>query len=331
MAKKSERKSMPASAGSPGLARRTFGLLLRMGWIAAAWVATLVLPFALLLRLTLKDGFAPLAILFYATPWPVLAICAALCVIHWWKRFPKLRLATLPILGLCAGMAIYRGVGLGPVSNERADFRIAYWNVARPEWRLDRVLAQSNAIAADLYVFGEHREGRRTPEAWNSNFADRHVLPLERELLLVTPTEANRLDRGSLNGVGGFQFFRSVIKGREVFLLMVDFTASPFLPREPGFDRLFRIVDAYSEHPLIVIGDFNTPADSVHFDRLRARLTNAFETAGRGYAATWPMPLPVLQLDHIWTTKHLRVIRCEHRTSLWSDHRAIVADVVFSD
>jgi endonuclease/exonuclease/phosphatase (EEP) superfamily protein YafD len=120
----------------------------------------------------------------------------------------------------------------------------------------------------------------------------------------------------------------TVIHGREVFLLTVDFDPTPYKSRRPAFERLFQIVDAYSEKPLLVIGDFNTPADSSYFDRLRTRLTNAFETAGRA-TAQLAHAGPVVQLDHIWTNKHLQALHCDHVTSLYSDHRAVVADIVF--
>jgi endonuclease/exonuclease/phosphatase (EEP) superfamily protein YafD len=81
---------------------------------------------------------------------------------------------------------------------------------------------------------------------------------------------------------------------------------------------------------LIVLGDFNTPADSAFFRPLRAFATNAFEVAGSGCAATWPMPLPVLSLDQMWTTGRLRAVRCEHMLSWRSDHRAVRAEFDFA-
>lgn len=318
------RKEVPAQSVSWRMAR----LILRTTWIVAAWLAVPLLLAGLAVRLTVRDDLDAVAFLFYATPLPVLAALCAICLAHWWsRRVPRWIL--LPMLLALVTFWVMRDFRGGAPSGHPATFRIAYWNVARPERRLDSILAQSSLMDADFFVFGEHRPNARTPARWQEHFAGKFVMPLTRELLLVAPEQVKLIDGGSLGGAGGCQICRVVIQGREAFLLMVDFTATFHKTRRPAFDRLFQIVDAYAEKPLLVIGDFNTPSDSAHFDRLRSRLTSAFEHAGSGYGSTWPMPLPVLRLDHIWMNKHLRALRCEHRTSLYSDHRAVVADIAF--
>jgi vancomycin resistance protein VanJ len=326
MGKKTAPKAAPVE--SSGWFRRLCGIAFRVAWISAAWISVPLLICGLVVRLSVKDDVDRFAVFYYATPWPVLTAMAAICLVYWWRR-PRLRWVTLPVFAFCVTMFIVRCCAFGPINDAPESFRIAYWNVARPVWRLDKILPQADLLHADFAVFGEHRKGTQTPPQWAAHFAGRFVLPLARELLLVAPSEVKRIDGGSLGGVGGCQICRAVVNGREIFLLMVDFSPTLERSRSPAFDRLFQIIDAYSEKPLIVIGDFNTPADSVYFDRLRKRLTSAFDAAGHGYAATWPMPLPVLQLDHIWTNKHLRVLRCEHHTSLYSDHRAVTADITF--
>ena len=303
---------------------------LRLLWVICAWLAAPLLLAGLAVRLTVRDEVDVFAMLFYATPWAVLMVLAAVCTIYWWGLRP-VKWVALAMTAGCFAMWVVKGFGFngGAPTASRKTFRVAYWNVARPEQRLEAILAQSGMLAADFLIVGEHRPAQMTPARWQEYFSGRFVLPLARELLMVAPEPMKRIDGGSLGGAGGCQVCRVMIQGREVFLLLVDFTATLRKSRRPAFDRLFQIVDAYAEKPLLVIGDFNTPSDSAHFDRLRTRLQGAFETAGTGYAATWPMPVPVLQLDHIWTNKHLRVVRCEHETSLYSDHRAVVADVAF--
>jgi endonuclease/exonuclease/phosphatase family metal-dependent hydrolase len=82
---------------------------------------------------------------------------------------------------------------------------------------------------------------------------------------------------------------------------------------------------------VVLMGDFNTPSDSVHFDSLRQGFQNAFETGGNGNAATWPVPLPVLAIDHIWTNRLVRVHSARHAGSVQSDHKAVFAELSFSE
>lgn len=76
------------------------------------------------------------------------------------------------------------------------------------------------------------------------------------------------------------------------------------------------------------MGDFNTPPDSVHFKPIRQGFRNAFEIRGNGYSATWPIPLPLLTIDQIWTSHGIRVSRCECAWSWYSDHRPLLAELV---
>lgn len=321
---------------APGVGRRIVGWIIYGLWVALAWLAIPVLLAGLLVRFTVRDDVDAVAWVFYATPWAVLAVFSGIFTIHWRARRTLLWVGLVIFAG-CSTMWIVRNFRWGPASKDRGAFRVAYWNVARPEARLNGILAQANRMESDFHVFGEYRskeqtQARReqTQARWEQNFGGRSVMTLARELLFVAPGAVRRMDGGSLAGGGGFQLCPAIVKGREVSFLLVDFTATYDKSRRPAFDRLFQIVDAFAEKPLIVIGDFNTPSDSAHFDRLRTRLKSAFESSGSGYAATWPMPFPVLELDHIWVNKHLRVLRCEHPTSLYSDHRAVVADIDFA-
>ena len=43
-----------------------------------------------------------------------------------------------------------------------------------------------------------------------------------------------------------------------------------------------------------------------------------------GFAPTWPVPCPVLSLDHVWASRSLAVRTCEQGWSLRSDHRPVL-------
>jgi vancomycin resistance protein VanJ len=83
--------------------------------------------------------------------------------------------------------------------------------------------------------------------------------------------------------------------------------------------------------PVVIMGDVNTPSDSVQFRTLRKKFRNAFETGGRGNVTTWPMPCPVLAIDHIWTSGRVEVPRAWHVSSLQSDQAAVIAELSFSE
>jgi hypothetical protein len=59
-------------------------------------------------------------------------------------------------------------------------------------------------------------------------------------------------------------------------------------------------------NPDIITGDFNTPRDSASLAYLLPGFTHAFHQAGRGYAASWPRPLPLFHIDHTYLAPGLR-------------------------
>lgn len=92
----------------------------------------------------------------------------------------------------------------------------------------------------------------------------------------------------------------------------------------------------------LVAGDFNSPDHSLVCETLRsAGLADAFDRAGRGYGYTYGHFLlrnriPYLRaswmrIDHIMTSSGLSAQTCRVGTRRASDHRPVVADLIFND
>lgn len=329
MSKGGKRKTAAAPAGKPGDEGGGFWRVLGRGlWAILALGATVVLLIGLPVRLALRDSVQTFAVVYYATPWVVLAVCGYLAA-WYWRAWRKVALGILLLALCCTGAWIGTAFRFGAAPGGVAAFRVAYWNCARPGWRLGGILPKVESWRADLVCFGESRPTGPLSTRWAETFPNYRIQPLAREMLVLGPEATERKSSGSLGNAGEFHLLRSILGGREVFILLVDFDGLATQSREPAFARLYQLVDAYATQPLIVMGDFNTPSDSVHFRRLRAWMTDAFEAAGSGCNATWPMVAPVISIDHILVNKHLRVVRAEHQGSLYSDHRAVIADVAW--
>jgi endonuclease/exonuclease/phosphatase family metal-dependent hydrolase len=84
--------------------------------------------------------------------------------------------------------------------------------------------------------------------------------------------------------------------------------------------------------PTFLVGDFNLQPRSPLFSEITRRLPDAHaraeRTVGRG---TWPAPLPILALDHVFVDESVDVL--EHRVAagrraaIASDHRPVIVDV----
>jgi endonuclease/exonuclease/phosphatase (EEP) superfamily protein YafD len=90
-----------------------------------------------------------------------------------------------------------------------------------------------------------------------------------------------------------------------------------------------------NDRPLIVVGDFNTPASSSLFQGIWGDLQSAFDIAGYGYGYTspvkpqkyWVSYLPWARIDHILCSADWQVRWCRIGTGRGSDHHCIAAEL----
>ncbi|MDB4409176.1 endonuclease/exonuclease/phosphatase family protein [Akkermansiaceae bacterium] len=85
----------------------------------------------------------------------------------------------------------------------------------------------------------------------------------------------------------------------------------------------------YHRLPTVVAGDFNAPANDAVYRLLGNNFTDAFGSVGTGWGNTYHRALPLLRIDHIFSSKMLVPLGCKTVKLKSSDHRAVVADYVF--
>ena len=81
------------------------------------------------------------------------------------------------------------------------------------------------------------------------------------------------------------------------------------------------------QQPVIIGGDFNTPASYRLLDPLRGTLTDTFAEVGSGWGNTITARLPFHRIDGIWVSHQATPIRSEVVNSKQSDHCMVVSDV----
>lgn len=91
--------------------------------------------------------------------------------------------------------------------------------------------------------------------------------------------------------------------------------------------RLLEHVSAAAPAPVIVGGDFNTPAGDSLFRPLRPHLRDAFAEAGMGWPNTITDEHPMARIDQIWVSEHFEVHQARVVYTPNSDHRMLVVDL----
>lgn len=89
-----------------------------------------------------------------------------------------------------------------------------------------------------------------------------------------------------------------------------------------------RIGRLKSSVPVILGGDFNTPAGDASFSLLSPILTDTFKISGKGWGPTMPNAIAFLRIDQIWTNERLYPASVVARRTINSDHRMVICDLL---
>lgn len=282
----------------------------------------------LAIRFLVKDWIEAFSVVYYATPLPILAIFSLILGLIWLLS-KRIRAAKFYFIFTIACLIAwsYESFSLNSRAPTPSNLKLFFWNAARNK-KAGEIADYVNRFNAD--VIGIVEAGTKTKKARNllkNAFPSYNVEILTGEMAFITRGEILAKESGSLGRRGRFNLLKVALNGEQFHVLLVDIDGDPLRSRAPAFEPLAKMIRAYSQANLIVMGDFNTPLDSFLFDSFRQYLTHAFESGGNGFAETWPMPLPVLAIDHIWVSKKIKVVNCNLNWSRLSDHRSVVANI----
>jgi endonuclease/exonuclease/phosphatase (EEP) superfamily protein YafD len=117
------------------------------------------------------------------------------------------------------------------------------------------------------------------------------------------------------------------VRGRTLRLLVVDGKSDPRILRTPMLHDIAAACDeaARRGQPFDVIaGDFNATGRSIGFDAVAGAGGVGYRRSAEycgGWRATWPFPVPLYDIDHVWVRNGPGVLGCELLSSRRTDHR----------
>ncbi|RLS54333.1 MAG: hypothetical protein DWH91_12055 [Planctomycetota bacterium] len=290
-----------------------------------AWAGTIVtwlVAIGVFARLS-RDELPWLATIYYATPLPLLAMGAVLLMgIHWEKKPRRYRWM------FCAGLLIlanltedWRG---RPDRSHRDDLKVVFWNACRINHGWESVTAEARSWDADVIALVEAGRGtERNRERWRDGVPGYTVNLLGGGLMLLVRGESGESTVHEFSNNSRARQIRVTVDGRSMTLVIVDIDANPFSSRREALAQLAEVADGLTHEPVLILGDFNTPADSALLRPLRTNYRLAFDEAGQGYRSTWPIPFPVLSIDQAWFNSQIEVTACQHLWTGASDHRPV--------
>lgn len=306
----------------PGFFRRAVHSFRRLSVLLAGgfWLT------GTLLWLTVRDGFPELAPLFYGLPMPLLVVFGAWATAFLRTERRKVRIAWFVVVLIQVGCwlssttVVFRGE-VAPAESAT----LLFWNVCRGYGDYEAVGAEITAMNADVVALVEATEAGQNEGLWRRVCPGYAVTRLGSGMILLHRGEQLGWEFGAVPGDCRYQVLDLKVKEQRFTLIVIDVKSDPRFSKKPSFDRLEELIARYSDRPLIIAGDFNTPLESIYISRMRQRMQNSFEVSGSGFRDTWPVVLPVLSLDQVWGNESVRFHQTENGWSLRSDHRPVLS------
>jgi endonuclease/exonuclease/phosphatase (EEP) superfamily protein YafD len=278
-----------------------------------------------LLWLTVRDQLPEVAWLFYGLPLPLLVFFGGWATAFLPTERRKMRIAWLVIVLIQVGCWLNSTVVFRGEQSPAESATLLFWNVCRGYGDYESVGAEISAINADVVALVEATEAGQNENLWRKVCPGYEVTRLGSGMMMLHRGKKFGWEFGAVAGDCRYQVLDLKIKEQRFTLIVIDVKSDPRFSKKPSFDRLEELITKYSDRPLLIVGDFNTPLESIYISRMRRRMQNSFEVSGSGFRDTWPVILPVLSLDQVWGNEYVRFHQTENGWSLRSDHRPIVS------
>jgi len=274
----------------------------------------------LILSVAVRDSHALAAPVFYALPLPVTGGFLALAA---WMAHGKWRRRILACLAVgVLGFWFVRSYGWAWPA--QAQWKAITWNLGRPKHPFQPLVALVRAEQPDVMTLVESDGlGPAEAQGYERLLPGYRVIPGPAGLTCIVRGEIFDGSTIPLGDGGGMVNFRLRIRGERVDVFAVDIDAEPRIPRRRQLESLAKFTQGRTH--TLVMGDFNTPVESVWLAGLRVGYQSALEGRHRGFRETWFYDLPLLSLDQIWMSRDFQPVFASRRLTLASDHAPVVA------
>lgn len=286
---------------------------------------------SLLLRWLLSDDHSALRVNLYV---PILlplglAIVGAFALPAGWR----IRAAAMGLIALVAMPSLLReqprllAWRAAPVDTGDT-LRLMTYNVMAYHGGMDEVAETIRSADPDVLCLVEGTFRGRRPEELARRLGDDYTWVVTERLSIASRLPVR--ESLAIEPRTGFLLQRAVIDlpSGPVTVYNLDMW-TPIHREDPrDFGRLAQELGP-EDGPAVLAGDFNVPRGSHQLARALDGWQDATASeAYAGFLGTWPMPLPLLQLDYIFVRGGVRPLRVDIPWSNASDHRPVVIDFV---
>ncbi|NQY28831.1 MAG: endonuclease/exonuclease/phosphatase family protein [Flavobacteriaceae bacterium] len=276
---------------------------------------SLLVLISLVNYIVFKDVIYLSSLIFYVFPLPVILGVSFLNLMLNIKTKKKVFYAFISILILVFWM--YKSYIVNHIEDVNVESEVVYWNAAKKRSFID-AFAVSETIPDVLVLVEYDQTDKQLLNKIKSKFAKYHFKVIHGKIGVFSKCRIRNIVPIKMGNNSFMVKFKTKIKNKEFSFYAIDITANIKFFRKHMLEEAFGYV--ITTKNTIIVGDFNTPYESLHFEMYRQRFKHAFTEKGNGFLETWMWNLPILSLDHVWVSKDLK-LRMVNKINTWeSDH-----------
>ncbi|WP_299228641.1 endonuclease/exonuclease/phosphatase family protein [uncultured Psychroserpens sp.] len=281
--------------------------------------------FLLLIHFVFKDHIYPISTLFYSFPIPIIIIIGSLIILLHIRKKVHFYCLFITLLGLVFyWLSNFYYVQIDktiPLNTSK----ILYWNVAKkPQLPLDIIIEQTKEHQPKVLAFVEAKYITQNDlDILKKVLPDYTFKDLYAHMLVGVKGKINSAKIYAQKKSHEAYLINATINNKTVNFIVVDIYAYPFVNKKPALDSIIDV--AKTHNASFIVGDFNTPYESVHFLNYHKNYTS-FHTYNNGFTATWPLGIPLMEIDHIWLSNKYSPVSLEKEYHSESDHALLIAE-----
>ncbi len=285
--------------------------------------ALIAYAFLLLVHFILKDHFSFLQIFFYAFPLPLIILWGSFVTLLFFKPRSYFIFFLCTTLGL-TGIWFSNDYMLpSHVEIPENSTSVIFWNAAnRKTIHLDVLSEKIKNIQPDIIALAETENASAEDiRQLSKDFPTYEFRILDGDMLIGIKGHIEKITYILEEHSYDINFVEAQLKAGPILIALTDTFQSPTMDKRKTLGTILQLVSQRNTD--LMIGDFNTPYESVHFRNYETDYTS-FHDYGQGFSATWPFKIPLLEIDQIFTSKKFTPILLQKFYYDVSDHAMLV-------
>lgn len=179
---------------------------------------------------------------------------------------------------------------------------VIFWNAAdRPTLPLEILSENIKNIQPDIIALVETEFATEDDiQKLSNEFPDYEFRLLQGFMMIGVKGHIENINYVIEEYSYDINFVEMQLHNGPLLLALTDTFQSPTMDKKKTLDTLWQLIT--DRNADLIVSDFNTPYESVHFRKLETDYTS-FHDYGQGFSATWPNGIPLLEIDQIYAAK----------------------------